>query len=233
MEAQQSAVERIRSFERQPFVELTLRSASQLGHRAGDAFKKVPRPAVLVQIDRPGQRPYLNNDRHIGIRQSDIYAQIEHAVSCRVPACFDGFIHDRSLSEGAFHFQPKAPRMVSSVFGKCWIGFESLRSSANLPVGATPLTSEAVTRFTGWRSGLSSARPLKSPFCGFDNRESSANCDNTKPANPVALVRWYDEKRGSEAEAPMRRTQMRRISAERTATELPATLPPALLFSAI
>ena len=143
--------------------------------------QKVPGPTVLVQIYRPRQRPYLNNDGHIGIRQSDIYAQVEHAVSRRVPACLDSFIHGGSLSEPAFHFQPKG---TASKFRTCWIWVESGRS-ANLPASAA-LFSEAVTRFTGWRSGLSSARPLKSLAAALTT-ESPQRTATTR--NPILLLR--------------------------------------------
>src|SRR5690242_11645495 len=78
---------------------VALRRTLQIGHRSGNALKKIAGPSVRVYTVLWSQGSHLNNNCNISIGHAYLNAQIQDASFRSMSAGFDRFIqHELSFS---------------------------------------------------------------------------------------------------------------------------------------
>jgi hypothetical protein len=89
-----------RSFKINPTLKVALRRTLQIGHRSGNALKKIAGPSVRVQTVLWSHGSHLNNNCNISIGRAHLNAQIKDAIFRGMSAGFDRFIqHEQQFIE--------------------------------------------------------------------------------------------------------------------------------------
>jgi hypothetical protein len=89
-----------RSFKSNPILKVALRRTLQIGHRSGNALKKIAGPSVRVYTVLWSHGSHLNNNCNISIGRAHLNAQIQDAIFRRMSAGFDRFIqHEQQFIE--------------------------------------------------------------------------------------------------------------------------------------
>jgi len=85
---------------KQSDTQVALRRTLQIGHRSGNALKKIAGPSVRVYTALWSHGSHLNNNCNISIGRAYLNAQIQGAIFCGMSAGFDRFIqHEQQFIE--------------------------------------------------------------------------------------------------------------------------------------